>query len=290
MMGRDALPASAGLPERTMMIALPFLLRLDLAMLRRAGLALSALLVAGSLTMAPARAQSSALTPEQRKAVVDLIRETLQQNPELVQEALVEIERRNTVAQAEAQRSAVTAEKARLVDPATSAIVGNPQGDVTIVEFMDYNCGFCKRALEDVRALAKEDPKLKVVIKDFPILGPDSVEASRVAVAAMNQLQGAKYFEFHNKLMATKGRVNGAKALEVAKDAGADIERLKKDMDTSATKAVIEDTVALGDRLGLTGTPAFILGDEVVFGAVGQAALKAKIDAVRKCGKATCSG
>jgi len=258
-------------------------------LLRPLGLALGLCFAA---VTAPALAQAPApgLTPEQRAAVVALIRETLLQNPELIQEAMVELERRNTIAQAEAQRSAVTAEKARLIDPATSAIVGNPQGDVTIVEFMDYNCGFCKKALEDVRALAKEDPKLKVVIKDFPILGPDSVEASRVAVAAMTQLSGPKYFEFHNKLMATKGRINGAKALEVAKESGADIERLKKEMDSAQTKGVIEDTVALGDRLGLTGTPAFILGDEVVFGAVGIPTLKQKIDSVRKCGKATCSG
>ncbi|AMJ63538.1 disulfide bond formation protein DsbA [Bosea sp. PAMC 26642] len=249
-------------------------------------LAFCALGLAGSL----ASAQAPALTPEQRKAVMALVREVILQNPEIIQEAMVELERRNSVAQAEAQRSAVTAEMARLIDPKTSAIVGNPQGDVTIVEFMDYNCGFCKRALEDVRALTKDDPKLKVVIKDFPILGPDSVEASRVAVAAMTQLQGPKYFEFHNRLMATKGRINGVKALEIAKEAGADVERLKKDMDSAQTKAVIEDTVALGDRLGLTGTPAFILADEVIFGAVGQAALKAKIDSVRKCGKATCSG
>lgn len=243
---------------------------------------------------APALAQGTTpapgLTADQRRAVVELIRETLLQNPELIQEALIELERRNAVAQADAQRGAVTAEKARLTDPATSAIVGNPQGDVTIIEFMDYNCGFCKRAVEDVRTLVKEDPKLRVVIKDFPILGPDSVEASRVAVAAMTQLQGQKYFDFHNKLMATKGRINAAKALEVAKEAGADIERLKKEMESAQTKGVIEDTIALGDRLGLTGTPAFILGDEVVFGAVGAPALKQKIEAVRKCGKTSCSG
>lgn len=269
-----------------------------LTLLRRSSRLLTALALGLGLGLAaatlPALAQtqtpSSGLTAEQRKAVVALIRETLLQNPELIQEAMVELERRNAVAQADAQRSAVTAEMARLIDPKTSAIVGNPQGDVTLVEFMDYNCGFCKRAVEDVRLLTKDDPKLRVVIKDFPILGPDSVEASRVAVAAMAQLQGQKYFDFHNKLMATKGRINGAKALEVAKEAGADVERLKKDMDSAQTRAVIEDTVALGDRLGLTGTPAFILGDEVVFGAVGTAALKQKIDSVRKCGKATCNG
>lgn len=169
-------------------------------------------------------------------------------------------------------------------------MIGNPEGDVTLVEFMDYNCGFCKRAMQDVTALTKADPKLKVVLKDFPILGPDSVEASRVAVAVKNQLQGQKYFEFHNKLMGFKGRVNAAKALEIAKEAGADIERVRKEMEAAPTKAAIEETVALGDRLGLTGTPAFIVGDEIVFGAVGEAALRQKIDSVRKCGKTECSG
>lgn len=257
--------------------------------LRRLALAGIAACALGAAAV-PAQAQAQALSPDQRKAVVELIRETLLKNPELIQEAMVELEKRSQVAQVEAQRNALAAEKASLTDPATSVIAGNPQGDVTLVEFMDYNCGFCKRAMEDVRALAKDDPKLKVVIKDFPILGPDSVEASRVAIAVKNQLQGQKYWDFHLKLMATKGRINGAKALEIAKDAGADIERVKKEIDAPATRAVIEQTVALGDRLGLTGTPAFIIGDEVVFGAVGQAALKQKIDAVRKCGKTTCSG
>lgn len=271
-------------------MALFTLLRPALAGIRRAGLVLGGLGLAAALAAGPVQAQGQPLSPEQRKAVTDLIRETLLKNPELIQEALVELERRNQVAQAEAQRSAVASEKANLVDPATSIIAANPQGDVTLVEFMDYNCGFCKRALDDVRTLAKDDPKLRVVIKDFPILGPDSVEASRVAIAVKNQLQGQKYWDFHNKLMATKGRINGAKALEIAKEAGADVERARKDMDAPATRAAIASTVALGDRLGLTGTPAFIIGDEVVFGAVGAAALKEKIEAVRKCGKATCSG
>ncbi|MCT4496136.1 DsbA family protein [Bosea minatitlanensis] len=256
--------------------------------LRPAGLTLGVWL---ATVAAPALAQDKApLTPEQRKAIVDLVRETLVKNPEIIQDALVELERRNTVAQAEAQRGAVAAEKARLVDPATSIIIGNPEGDITLVEFMDYNCGYCKRAMQDVTALSKADPKLKVVLKDFPILGPDSLEASRVAIALKNQIQGPNYFDFHNKLMSVKGRINGAKAIEVAKDFGIDVERLRKDMDAPATKASIEDTVALGDRLGLTGTPAFVIGDEVVFGAVGEAALKQKLESVRRCGKTDCAG
>jgi hypothetical protein len=117
--------------------------------------------------------------------------------------------------------------------------------------------------------LPRNDPKLKVVLKDFPILGPDSVEASRVAVAAKNQLQGAKYFEFHNKLMGVKGRVNGAKALEIAKDAGRRRRAPEEGHGRSRHQGGDRGHRRARRRLGLTGTPAFILGDEVVFGAVG---------------------
>lgn len=249
-----------------------------------AGAALSALLLAA----APVAAQTPALSPDQKQAIEALIRETLLKNPEILQEAFAELEKRNAVAQAEAQGRAVATEMATILDPAKSSVVGNPQGDVTLVEFFDYNCGFCKRSLEDLRTMMKDDPKLKVVLKEFPVLGPDSLEASRVAVAVKSQISGQKYWDFHVKLMATRGRINGEKALEVAKEFGVDVARAKKDAAEAAVKAVIDDTVALGDRLGLTGTPAFVIGNEVVFGAVGTEALKGKIAAVRQCGKATC--
>jgi protein-disulfide isomerase len=247
----------------------------------------SGLLVASCLAL-PAMAQVNPLTPDQRKAVEALVRELLMKNPEIVQDALLELDKRNQQVQAEAQQQAVKAEKATLLDSPRHVVTGNPQGDVTLVEFFDYNCGYCKRSLEDLRTMVKADPKLRVILKDFPILGPDSVEASRVAVAAKNQLKGDKYFDFHVKLMSTKGRVNGEKAIETAKEAGVDVARLKRDMEAPETRAAIEETIALGDRLNLTGTPAFVIADEVIFGAVGADALNAKLAAVRKCGKTAC--
>ncbi len=252
---------------------------------------LAAGLLAGFMafgTVAPAHAQQPALTPEQRRAVESVIKEYLLKNPEVIQEALIELDKRGKMAEAEAQSAAVRAEKVTIYDSPNHAVVGNPQGDVTLVEFFDYNCGFCKRSLEDLRALTTADPKLRVILKDFPILGPDSLEASRVAVAAKKQLAGAKYWDFHFKLMSQRGRVNGEKALEAAREAGADLARLRRDIDAPETKAAIDETVALGDRLGLTGTPAFIIGDEVVFGAVGVDAMKARVEAMRKCGKSNC--
>jgi protein-disulfide isomerase len=258
-----------------------------LATMRRSLIAATCCL---ALTTGAAVAQTPApaLTPEQRQAIEALVRETILKNPEILQEAFAELEKRNQVAQAEAQSRAVVTEMPGIVDPAKSGIIGNPQGDVTLVEFYDYNCGFCKRSLEDLRVMMKDDPKLKVVLKEFPVLGPESLEASRVAVAVKAQISGQKYWEFHAKLMATRGRINGDKALEVAKEFGVDIARAKKEANEAPVKAIIDETVALGDRLGLTGTPAFIVGNEVVFGAVGVEALKGKIAAVRQCGKATC--
>ena len=112
----------------------------------------------------------------------------------------------------------------------------------------------------------KADPKLRVVLKDFPVLGPDSVEASRVALAVKNQLKGDKLFDYHVKLMETRGRVNGERAIAVAKEMGVDMARLQKDMEAAEVRAAIQENVALGDKLGLTGTPAFIVGDEVISG------------------------
>lgn len=237
--------------------------------------------------LSPANAQQG-LTPDQRKAVEALVREVLVKNPEIIQEALAELDKRNSQAQSDAQSQALLTEKATLYDSPRHVVAGNPQGDVTLVEFFDYNCGYCKRSLEDLRALVGEDKKLKVILKDFPILGPDSVEASRVAIAAKGQLKPDKYWEFHSKLMSQRGKVNGEKAIEVAKDAGADVAKLRKDMESPETRAAIAETVALGDRLNLTGTPAFVLANEVVFGAVGVDTLKAKIAAVRLCGKTAC--
>jgi protein-disulfide isomerase len=157
-----------------------------------------------------------------------------------------------------------------------------------MVEFFDYNCGYCKRALSDVRSLVKSDPKLKLVIKDFPVLGPDSVEASRVALAVKNQIQGEKLFDYHVRLLESRGRVNGERALAVAKEMGLDLARVQKDMEGADVKAALQQNVSLGDKLGLSGTPAFIVGSEIIPGAVGLEPLRQVVAGVRQCGKATC--
>jgi protein-disulfide isomerase len=162
-------------------------------------------------------------------------------------------------------------------------VLGNPQGKVTMVEFFDYNCAFCKRALADMLDLLKTDTDLKFVLKEFPVLGPGSVEAAHVAVAArMQDPSGKKYMEFHQKLLGGRGPADKMRALAVAKDVGFDMTRLEKDMNSDEVKATIEENMKLADALGVSGTPSYVVGDEVVVGAVGLDELRAKIKSERK--------
>lgn len=247
-----------------------------------------AALLCGLIAAAPASAQSGPFNADQRRAIGEIVRDYLVQHPELLHEALQELERRQQDAQKTALDKALRTERERLVNSPYGIVVGNPAGDVTVVEFFDFNCGFCKRALNDMRALIKNDPKLRVVLKDFPVLGPDSLEASRVALAAKRQLQGDKLFDYHIRVMESRGRVNGERAMAVAKEMGLDLAKLRKDVESEEVKAAIRENVELGDKLGLTGTPAFVIGDEVVFGAVGLEPLRKNVASVRQCGKATC--
>jgi protein-disulfide isomerase len=235
-----------------------------------------------------ALSQPSSFSPDQRRAIGEIVREYLVQNPEVLQEAIGELERRTEAAQKAAQAEALRTERDTLVNGRRDYVVGNPQGDVTLVEFLDYNCPYCKKAAGEVQALVKADPGLRVVLKDFPILGPDSVEASRVALAAGAQLRGERLHEYHTRLIETRGRVNGERAKAVAREMGLDMARLEKELDGAEVKATIQETMRLADRLGLTGTPAFVIGDEIVSGAVGTEPLREVIANTRRCGKARC--
>jgi protein-disulfide isomerase len=184
----------------------------------------------GTLAVGPAMAQSAAFSEQQRQAIGEIVKDYLLKNPEVLTEVIAELEKRQAEAQRVAQAGALKETRQTLLNAPHSFVVGNPSGDVTLVEFFDYNCGYCKQALADMRALLKADPNLRVVLKDFPVLGPDSVEASRVALAAGKQLQGERLFDYHVKLMDNRGRVNGERALSVAKDLGLDMARLQKDM------------------------------------------------------------
>ena len=242
------------------------------------------------LAAVPALAQQgpAAFTDAQRQAIEAIVKDYLIKNPEVLQEAIAEGEKRQLETQRLAQAAALKESKDALHNSPHDVIAGNPSGDVTLVEFFDYNCGYCRKALGDLQTLIKTDPKLRVVIKDFPVLGPESLEASQVALAVKQQLKGEKLFEFHQKLLESKGRVNGARALEVAKAMGLDIAKVQKDMQGPEVKAALSENRGLGDKLGLSGTPAFVIGEEIIPGAVGVEPIRKTIADVRQCGHASC--
>jgi len=233
----------------------------------------------------PAFAQT--ISPGQRQEIEAIIKDYLVKNPEVLQEALGALEKHQAAAEAAKHQAAVKDNAAALFNSKRQVVIGNPQGDVTLVEFFDYNCGYCKGALTDMLGLMKADPKVRVVLKEFPVLGEGSVEAARVAVAVRMQDTGKKYLEFHQKLFGNRGAVGREQALAAAKSAGFDMGRLEKDMASDEPKATLEESFKLAEALGLTGTPSYVIGYEVVSGAIGLTNLQEKVNAAR-CGKPAC--
>lgn len=262
------------------MTAIPFRTRL----LRKA---LPAMTLAAALAL-PVAASAQTMTPALKKEVEATIKEYLLKNPEVLRDAIIELENRQRMAEKDAQAKALQTQKAALFEDPNAIIVGNPKGDVTLVEFFDYNCGYCKKAVTDLQSLIKSDPKLKVVLKDFPILGPDSLEASKIAVAVKQSLPADKYLDFHVRLMESKGRVGKDRALEVAKEMGLDPAKLTTVSDSPDVQARLQNAMQIAESLSISGTPAFIIGDDIIPGAIGADPLRGAINSVRQCGKARC--
>jgi protein-disulfide isomerase len=203
-------------------------------------------------------------------------------HPEVIQDALAALQERQQADEAKANEAAVKEHDAEIFGSPHQVVLGNPQGKVTLVEFFDYNCAYCKRALPDMLSLIKDDGDLRVILREFPVLGDGSVEAARVAVAVrMQDPTGQKYLEFHQKLLGGRGEANGERALAVAGEIGLDVDRLKRDMASPEAKATIDENLKLGETIGITGTPTYVVGSEVVVGAVGLDALAKKLAAAR---------
>jgi len=242
------------------------------------------LLFAGAAfaTMSALPAAAQDFSTAQRGEIEKIIKEYLIRHPEVLQEAMAELEKKQQLAETEKARSAIKNHSDALFNSPRQVVLGNPQGDVTFVEFFDYNCGYCKRALTDMVEIMGKDPKLKVVLKEFPVLGPGSVEAAQVAVAVrMQDKTGKKYLEFHQKLLGGRGQVDKAKALAAATDIGLDMARLDKDLKSDEIGKTLEESMKLAEALGLNGTPSYVIGNDVVIGAVGLDALGKKVEAAR---------
>jgi protein-disulfide isomerase len=232
------------------------------------------------------RAQS--LSDAQRTEIEAIIKNYLVAHPEVLEEAMAELNKRQAAAEAEKHEASVAENSEAIFNSPRGVVLGNKDGDVTFVEFFDYNCGYCKRAMADMLDLLKTDSRLKVVLKEFPVLSQGSVEAAQVAVAVrMQDPGGKKYLDFHQKLLGGRGPADKTRALAAAKEAGLDIGKIEKDLANPEVRATIEENFKLAEAMGMNGTPSYVIGKQIVIGAVGLDGLKEKIG-VARCGKATC--
>jgi protein-disulfide isomerase len=238
-------------------------------------------LAAAMLLAAPAAAPAQTFSPDQRQQIESIVKEYLIAHPEVVQEVLAAVDKHQKEAEAQQQRATIRANNATLFNSPHQVVLGNPHGKIEMVEFFDYNCAFCKHALPDMVKLLDMNHDIKFVLKEFPVLGEGSVEAARVAVAVrMQDPTGLKYLQFHQKLLGGRGVADKARALAVAKEVGFDMARIERDMTSEEVNTTIAEDLKLADALGVNGTPSYVVGDELVVGAVGFDELKKKIDAM----------
>jgi protein-disulfide isomerase len=240
-----------------------------------AALWLGALLALLPLRVAPA----AEFTPEQKKAIEAIIRDYLANNPEMLLDALQAAEDKLKSESKDKAAQALSARRREVLDDPETPVGGNPKGDVSLVEFFDYRCPYCKQVEPALEALLGQDKQLRFVYKELPVLGADSITASRAALAARKQ---GKYDALHRALMGTKGQLDEPTVLKVAQSAGLDSDRLKRDMAAPEIDRALKANAALAEALDIRGTPAFVVGDDIVPGAIDLGTLKALIAAARQ--------
>ncbi len=232
-------------------------------------------LVALSLLTIPIGASAQELSEARIK---ELVYEAIRENPEIVMEAVAILQARQAKEEASAAQNVLSSQRQLLEQDPNAPVLGNPEGDVTVVEFFDYNCPYCKRAAPEVEKLVAADPNVRLVYREWPILGEGSVYAARAALAARNQ---GKYKEFHDAMMGLKGRATEQSVLRVAAEIGMDVDKMKTDMQSPEVSEHIETSMRLTQALGITGTPAFIIGDAIIPGFIEVPQLQQLVNDVR---------
>lgn len=226
-----------------------------------------ALLMTAPLSSAHAE---SAFTAEQQKEIESLVKKYISENPELILQSVKQYQEDQERKQMQSAQDNLKQYQSFFADK-DLPMAGNPDGDVTVVEFFDYNCGYCKKAFEDIQKLVEEDKNLRVVLMDMPILSPSSQKMSEISLAAHKQ---GKYFEMHTALMDYRGSQSEAAFLKLAEDLGLDMEKLKADMKSAEIQAAIAKTKQVAQALGIRGTPGFVVGEQLYPGYVGIEALR----------------
>lgn len=222
----------------------------------------------------------SAMSEADRAAFGEQVRSYLIENPEVIMEAIQELERRRSAATDANDREMIAANADRLFEDGFSWEAGNPEGDVTVVEFLDYRCGYCKRAHPEVATLLEQDPDVRLVVKEFPILGPASVAAGRMALAAL-ELDRDRFEPLHDALMDHRGDLTEDVAYRLAAEAGYDVDRLRELAGSTETDDRLQQNYQLAQSLGLQGTPAFVIGNQIVRGYMPAADLAAAVAEAR---------
>ena len=236
-----------------------------------AGMALAGVLMLSAAAPAVAQDKADDFTAAEEQAIRDLVRDYLVEHPEVLVEALQVYQERQRAEAAERQRQAVAAQSALLAEDTRSPAVGNPEGDVVIVEFFDYKCGYCRSVAEQLRLSINHDGNVRLVMKEFPILSAESRLAARAALAAAKQ---DRYEDYHFALMKVPGALNKANLLKVAESIGMDPEQLEQDMQDPEIDAELRRTYDLARALQINGTPAFVIGDQVIPGAIDMPTLR----------------
>jgi len=232
----------------------------------------------------------TARTAEQldRTHIEQIVREYLVANPDVLIEVQTALETRRDEERRLAQAETLESARELIYNASYDGLIGNPDAKVSVVEFFDYNCTYCRQALPDMEKLVRDNPDIRFIMKEFPILGPDSIKAHVVSMA-FRTLAPEKYAEFHTRLLGSQGRANEAAAIRVARSLGVDETALREAMKNPDISAEFDKTYELANRLSITGTPSYIVGDEVMFGAIGHQTLAQKIDAAREaCAAVAC--
>lgn len=242
---------------------------------------LRAALLALSIAALPATAVAGSFSDDQKAEIGDIVKQYLLDNPEVLLEVSKALEQKQQAEETAKRSEALTANAKEVFHSDADYVAGNPDGDVTMVEFFDYNCGWCKKGLPEVRALLDEDKNLRFVLKEYPIFGGDSDYASMAAIASKKQ---GKYWEFHLAMLGHEGKVTRETVDALAAEVGLDVARLQADMKSPEVAEVIRKNHELASSLYITGTPAFVIDKEVVPGYLPKDGLMASINDVRKGG------
>lgn len=246
-----------------------------------AGFALASLVTPSAAGAEEPSVAASGISPDQRRAIEAIIGDYITNHPEVVVNALRAYQAQVQKEEQQQAKAALQGAEDELLNDPRTPVAGNPDGDVTIVEFFDYNCGYCKQVLPSVQTLLQTDKNVRYVFKEFPILSAGSVEASRAALAVWN-LEPEKYLPFHVALMSARGSAGEQQILDIAERVGIDPAALRTEMRKPEIEEQIRANIALGQRIHVNGTPAFIINGEIIPGAVSLDALRELVSAARE--------